>query len=52
MADGSGDGIDKCTEADSLADAHRALLATGATVNGLPILVPIMAICPDTDLAA
>ncbi|MGH1570175.1 DUF1194 domain-containing protein [Methylobacterium sp. P31] len=40
VVDVSGDGIDNCTDADSLTDAHRALLATGATVNGLPILVP------------
>jgi hypothetical protein len=40
VIDVSGDGIDNCTDADSLAEAHVALLATGATVNGLPILVP------------
>ena len=40
VIDVSGDGIDNCTDADSLSDAHEGLLATGATVNGLPILVP------------
>jgi hypothetical protein len=40
VIDVSGDGIDNCTDADSLSDAHEALLATGATINGLPILVP------------
>lgn len=40
VVDVSGDGIDNRTDADSLADAHQSLLATGATVNGLPILVP------------
>jgi hypothetical protein len=40
VVDVSGDGIDNCTDADSLAEAHRSLLDTGATVNGLPILVP------------
>jgi len=40
VIDVSGDGIDNCTDADGLAEAHAALLATGATVNGLPILVP------------
>ncbi|AWN35246.1 DUF1194 domain-containing protein [Methylobacterium radiodurans] len=40
VVDVSGDGIDNCTDADSLASDRAALLATGATINGLPILVP------------
>lgn len=40
VIDVSGDRIDTGTDAEILADAHAALLATGATVNGLPILVP------------
>ena len=40
VIDVSGDGIDNCTDADRLAEAQRTLLDTGATVNGLPILVP------------
>lgn len=40
VVDVSGDGIDNCTEAAALKDEHELLLATGATINGLPILVP------------
>lgn len=40
VVDVSGDGIDNCTDPDSLSTEREALLATGATINGLPILVP------------
>ena len=40
VVDVSGDGIDNCTDADDLKAGQAALLATGATINGLPILVP------------
>lgn len=40
VVDVSGDGADNCTEPDTLRQQRQALLATGATVNGLPILVP------------
>ncbi len=40
VVDVSGDGIDNCTDPDSLEAERTALLATGATINGLPILVP------------
>jgi hypothetical protein len=39
VIDVSADGIDNCTDAGGLAEAHAALLASGPTVNGLPILV-------------
>lgn len=40
VVDVSGDGIDNCTDTDDLANEQAVLLATGATINGLPILVP------------
>lgn len=40
VVDVSGDGIDNCTGAEDLEAARAGLLATGATINGLPILVP------------
>lgn len=40
VVDVSGDGIDNCTEPDALDAARDALLSAGATINGLPILVP------------
>ncbi len=40
VVDVSGDGIDNCTDPDSLEAERNALLATEATINGLPILVP------------
>lgn len=40
VVDVSGDGIDNCTDPDDLEAERTALLATGATINGLPILVP------------
>lgn len=40
VVDVSGDGIDNCTEAAALDAEREGLLAAGATVNGLPILVP------------
>ncbi|MEN3211613.1 DUF1194 domain-containing protein [Methylorubrum populi] len=39
VVDVSGDGIDNCTDPDDLEAERTALLATGATINGLPILV-------------
>lgn len=39
VVDISGDGIDNCTELENLQREQTALLATGATINGLPILV-------------
>jgi hypothetical protein len=40
VVDVSGDGIDNCTDPEDLEAERTALLATGATINGLPILVP------------
>lgn len=40
VVDVSGDGIDNCTDPDTLEAEQQALLGTGATINGLPILVP------------
>lgn len=40
VVDVSGDGIDNCTGAEDLEAAQAGLLTTGATINGLPILVP------------
>ncbi|WP_082513927.1 DUF1194 domain-containing protein [Methylobacterium sp. Leaf465] len=40
VVDVSGDGIDNCTDTDDLATEQAAVLASGATINGLPILVP------------
>ena len=40
VVDVSGDGIDNCTDTDDLANEQAAVLASGATINGLPILVP------------
>lgn len=40
VVDVSGDGIDNCTPPSELAEFHKAVLAQGATINGLPILVP------------
>ncbi|MGU3536487.1 DUF1194 domain-containing protein [Methylobacterium sp. A54F] len=40
VIDVSGDGIDNCSDPDSVEAERAAVLATGATINGLPILVP------------
>ncbi len=40
VVDVSGDGIDNCTDPDALRAERDGLLAAGATINGLPILVP------------
>ncbi|WP_336487966.1 DUF1194 domain-containing protein [Methylobacterium nigriterrae] len=40
VIDVSGDGIDNCADPEAIHDERDALLATGATINGLPILVP------------
>jgi hypothetical protein len=40
VVDVSGDGIDNCSDTDELDTEQAAVLATGATINGLPILVP------------
>lgn len=40
VVDVSGDGIDNCTDPENLETERTALLAAGATINGLPILVP------------
>lgn len=40
VVDVSGDGIDNCTEPDAMESERAGLLALGATINGLPILVP------------
>ena len=40
VVDVSGDGGDNCSDPDAIRQQREALLATGATVNGLPILVP------------
>ncbi|MBD8905846.1 tRNA delta(2)-isopentenylpyrophosphate transferase [Methylorubrum zatmanii] len=40
VVDVSGDGIDNCTDPDNLEAEQQTLLGTGATINGLPILVP------------
>lgn len=40
VVDVSGDGIDNCTDPDALEAERTDLLALGATINGLPILVP------------
>ena len=40
VVDVSGDGVDNCMDPDELRDQKEALLAKGATINGLPILVP------------
>ncbi|WHQ72917.1 DUF1194 domain-containing protein (plasmid) [Methylorubrum extorquens] len=40
VVDVSGDGIDNCTDPKNLEAERNALLATEATINGLPILVP------------
>ena len=40
VVDVSGDGIDNCTPPSELAQTHREVVAQGATINGLPILVP------------
>jgi hypothetical protein len=34
--DVSGDGIDNCTDPENLETERTALLAAGATINGLP----------------
>jgi len=39
VVDVSGDGIDNCTDTDGLHAERDAVLALGATINGLPILV-------------
>ncbi|GLS46703.1 DUF1194 domain-containing protein [Methylobacterium brachythecii] len=40
VVDVSGDGIDNCMDPEDLRDQRERLLATGSTINGLPILVP------------
>lgn len=40
IVDVSGDGIDNCGSVREVEDERDALLAAGATINGLPILVP------------
>ncbi|GEO98244.1 DUF1194 domain-containing protein [Methylobacterium haplocladii] len=40
VVDVSGDGIDNCVDPDELHAQRDGLLATGSTINGLPILVP------------
>jgi hypothetical protein len=40
VVDVSGDGIDNCTDSEELSSQQKALLQQGATINGLPILVP------------
>lgn len=40
VVDVSGDGIDNCMDPDDLREQRERLLATGSTINGLPILVP------------
>ena len=40
VIDVSGDGIDNCTEPALLREDHDDVVASGATINGLPILVP------------
>lgn len=40
VLDVSGDGIDNCSDRDSLHEERERVLALGATVNGLPIIVP------------
>lgn len=40
VIDVSGDGIDNCTDVPDIHEQRDGLLASGATINGLPILVP------------
>ncbi len=40
VIDVSGDGIDNCSDMDAIHTERDALLASGTTINGLPILVP------------
>jgi hypothetical protein len=40
IVDVSGDGIDNCNVRASIDEARDTLVASGATINGLPILVP------------
>ncbi len=40
VVDVSGDGIDNCTDPDAMEAERSDVLALGATINGLPILVP------------
>jgi len=40
VVDVSGDGIDNCTDPEDMEAQREAVLALGATINGLPILVP------------
>lgn len=40
VIDVSGDGIDNCTDVEDIHEQRDGLLAGGATINGLPILVP------------
>lgn len=40
VVDVSGDGIDNCTDTDALHAERDRVLALGATINGLPIIVP------------
>ena len=40
VVDVSGDGIDNCTDIDGLHAERDRVLALGATINGLPIIVP------------
>lgn len=40
VVDVSGDGVDNCGDAREVRDERDGVLALGATINGLPILVP------------
>lgn len=40
VVDVSGDGVDNCTDIDGLHAERDRVLALGATINGLPIIVP------------
>ena len=40
VVDVSGDGIDNCIDPDAVQAERENLIATGASINGLPILVP------------
>lgn len=40
VVDVSGDGVDNCSDYDSLHGERDRVLALGATINGLPIIVP------------
>lgn len=40
VIDVSGDGIDNCSDVEDIHEQREALVSAGATINGLPILVP------------